>query len=305
MIFLNANRIMLWGLYLAFISSAIGIPAYIGIFFSKNQKMKKILYRTALAAGITAAFIDITFYMHNYHNEAIMYPKRHTWNTARTLILNVGSLEDGDVIVKSRGKGLINSAGHVYIYYKGKLISFNQQGSYNTEVMSLEELLDNADTRQNDNRHPFTDKFVVLRAKNKVPEIDSQIPFIKESGYLTYNPTPLQKDSRKYSCSTFVYRILEKMDIVPDRKYISTMPYDFLNMKELKEVSLPERYPENGSSSDFIEIFPLIDLFMSYDVPPHFRYDNGIKLSNESREFLQTLLEILPEKRQMFEIYLK
>jgi len=305
MIFFNANRIMLWGLYLAFISSAIGIPAYIGIFFSKKQKIKKMLYQIALAAGIAIAFIDITFYMHNYHNEAIMYPKKHTWNTARTLILNVGSLEDGDVIVKSRGKGLINSAGHVYIYYKGKLISFNQQGRYNTEVMSLEELLDNADTRNNDNRHPFTDKFVVLRAKSKVPDIDSQIPFIKKSGYLPYTPTPLQKDSKKYSCSTFVYRILEKMDIVPDRKYISTMPYDFLNMKELKEVSLPEKYPENGSSSDFIEIFPLIELFMSYDVPPHFKYDNGIKLSNESREFLQTLLEILPEKRQMFEIYLK
>ena len=197
MIFFNANRIMLWGLYIAFISSAIGISAYIGIFFSKNQKLKKILYKTALTAGITVAFIDITFYMHNYHNEAIMYPKRYTWNTARTLILNVGSLEDGDVIVKSRGKGLINSAGHVYIYYKGKLISFNQQGNYNTEVMSLEELLDNADTRQNDNTHPFTDKFVVLRAKNKVPDIDSQIPFIKEIVYLKYNTNPLHKEIKK------------------------------------------------------------------------------------------------------------
>ena len=44
---------------------------------------------------------------------------------------------------------------------------------------------------------------------------------------------------------------------------------------------------------------------MSYDVPPHFIYDNGIKLTDESREFLQTILEMLPEKRQMFEIYLK
>ena len=307
MILMNANRLMLWGLYLGFILLAISLILLFYIFRTKNKNIKEKLIKTSFITAFIILAIDGIFYLHNYKNELIMYPKKFEWYDIKTLILNTGTLENGDIIIKSRGKGLANSAGHIYIYYNGKFLSFNRQGKYNTEVMSFEDMLDNATARENDNRHPFKDKFVVLRSDKEV-NIENQMEFIKNSGYLPYTPTPLQKDTKKYNCSTFIYRILENEGIVKKKKYISTMPYDFLNMKEFKQVKFDKIYPANKEDNeDFIEIFPLIDTFYQYDIKPYFVYKDGrIKLEDKSVDFLKILIDSKSiENQVMFEKYLK
>ena len=307
MILMNANRIMLWGLYLGFILSFIVLIVLFFIFTVKNKKVKDRLFKISFMMAFTILSIDGIFYFHNYKNSFIMYPKKYVWYDIKTLILNTGNLENGDVIVKSRGKGLANSAGHVYIYYNGKFISFNRQEKYNTEVLGFEEMFDNALTRENDTRHPFKDKFVVLRSEKEV-DIEKYLEFIKNAGHLPYTPTPLQKDIKKYNCSTFVYRILEKDGAVPVKKYISTMPYDFLNMKEFKQVKFDKIYPEEKvGDEDFIEIFPLIDIFYQYEIKPSFIYrNNRIALSYDSLDFLKILIETDSlEHPEMFDKYLK
>lgn len=307
MILMNANRIMLWGLYIAFILSFISVILLFFIFTVKDKKVKNVLLKISFMMAFTILSIDGIFYFHNYKNSFIMYPKKYVWYDIKTLILNTGNLENGDVIVKSRGKGLANSAGHVYIYYNGKFISFNRQGKYNTEVLGFEEIFDNAITRENDTRHPFKDKFVILRNEKGV-DIEKYLEFIKNAGHLPYTPTPLQKDTTKYNCSTFVYRILEKDGIVSVKKYISTMPYDFLNMKEFKQVKFDKIYPEEKvGNEDFIEIFPLIDIFYQYEIKPSFIYrNNRIALSYDSLDFLKILIETDSlEHPEMFDKYLK
>lgn len=307
MILMNANRIMLWGLYIAFILSFISVILLFFIFTVKDKKVKDRLFKISFIMAFTILLIDGIFYFHNYKNGFIMYPKKYVWYDIKTLILNTGNLENGDIIVKSRGKGLANSAGHVYIYYNGKFISFNRQGKYNTEVLGFEEMFDNAITRENDTRHPFKDKFIVLRSEKEV-DIVKHLNFIKNAGNLPYTPTPLQKDEKKYNCSTFVYRILEKDGIVPEKKYISTMPYDFLNMKEFKQVKFDKIYPEEKlDNEDFIEIFSLIDIFYQYEIKPSFIYrNNSIALSYDSLDFLKILIETNSlEHPEIFERYLK
>ena len=307
MILMNANRIMLWGLYIAFILSFISVILLFFIFTVKDKKVKDRLFKISFIMAFTILLIDGIFYFHNYKNGFIMYPKKYVWYDIKTLILNTGNLENGDIIVKSRGKGLANSAGHVYIYYNGKFISFNRQGKYNTEVLGFEEMFDNAITRKNDTRHPFKDKFIVLRSEKEV-DIVKHLDFIKNAGNLPYTPTPLQKDEKKYNCSTFVYRILEKDGIVPEKKYISTIPYDFLNMKEFKQVKFDKIYPEEKlDNEDFIEIFSLIDIFYQYEIKPSFIYrNNSIALSYDSLDFLKILIETNSlEHPEIFERYLK
>ena len=286
---INANRIMLWGLYLGFFSGFIGIITFILATAFKQHRIKNRLIRTSIVMAIIVASIDIIFYFHNWHNEAIMYTKGHSWYNVPTLILNAGKLQNGDVLIKSRGKGLENSAGHSFIYYKGKFISFNRQGDYNTEIMTFEQMLDYYEERKNDKKHPFVDKYVILRPKKPV-NIENELGFIKDSGKLKYTPTPLQLDTKKYNCSTFVYRILEHNNAVPVRKFISIMPYDFLHMNEFNEVKLDKTLP-NDFDGDFLELFDIIDLFNEYDVPINLEYKNGkIVLSSDSIDFVKYLM---------------
>jgi len=120
--------------------------------------------------------------------------------------------------------------------------------------------------------------------------IENELGFIKDSGKLKYTPTPLQLDTKKYNCSTFVYRILEHNNAVPVRKFISIMPYDFLQMSEFNEVKLDKTLSDDYDG-DFLELFDIIDLFNEYDVPINLEYKNGkIVLSSDSIDFVKYLM---------------
>lgn len=285
---INSNKIMLTLLYLGGFSILTGTVSLIMLVL----KRKKSYYRTSLTSLLFLVFVCIAFYAHNNFNEITVYPaayknRKFEWITVKDLILNYDSLQNGDVLVKSRGKKLINSAGHVYIYNNGKFVSFNKIGADNIEVLTFEDLYNRSDEMFR--KFKTVDKYVILRPPKEL-DIAKYGNLLDEISVKPYKAISLQKDTDRYNCSTFVYRMLEMDKQLPKRSYFVTAPYDFLKFPELNVVKTNVRYT---GTDEFFEIFELIDTALSYDIKLNFTYstDKGIKLDDNGVRFLDILAE--------------
>lgn len=288
LLLINSNKIMLTLLYLAAFSIFTGSISFILLILKRTKRY----YKITLTSFLFLLFVNITFYTHNNFNDITVYPvkyknKTFEWITVKDLILNYDSLQNGDILVKSRGKKLINSAGHVYIYNNGKFVSFNKVGKQNLEILTFEDLYNRSNVMFD--KFKTVDRYVILRPKKEI-DIIKYGNLLDEINIKPYKAISLQKDTDNYNCSTFVYRMLEMDNQLPKRSYYVTVPYDFLKFDELSLVKTDVRYTGND---EFFEIFDLIDTALSYDIKLNFTYSvsKGIKLDNDGVRFLNILGE--------------
>lgn len=285
------NRITLYLLFLlVFVLSFIIYETTIN-FKNKTLKNKKFILKMVCCS--VYVITTVTFYLMNTHSvlkEPSKYKdKTFNWFNMQELVVNYGILRDGDIIVKTRNKELINSAGHVYIFYNNHFISFNNIAkNQNLEVLTLKELYDTVFGIYN--KTGKVDKFVILRLKNDTLNVEKQKENILKISKFNYFPLSLQQNTKSYNCATFVYRVMEMDEKVKPAKYKITMPYDFLTLKNLEVVPIKNKYNFDNTSVDFFEIFELINVFNKYNMKIEFNVNNNdIKLNDNSELFLNIL----------------